>query len=186
LITMIILIVSFAVLLIFFYVLNLRQQVGEQACRSSLVWRNIPGVGFISSVSCESQDVCISMGGACSGVGKEVVEKEITDVSEITATMKSLSEDCYIMTGSGEVEFDDADVCGVCYLVYFDDKIQAEKETFVLRNALRDGEPEQFSLKEPIAIIVKGGGVKGDYTEIITSQYDSESLKDTDCDDYLF
>ena len=78
-ITLVILIVSFVILVIFFFALNIRSMMTENVCTNSLVWKTIPLGGYMTSISCESQDVCITLGEGCLGLREGAIDIRVKD-----------------------------------------------------------------------------------------------------------
>jgi len=126
LITIIILIISFTIILAFFFMLNLRSTINKESCRNSVAMKEAVSIGGLSPISlrCKSQDVCFSMGGDCEAGEKIKVE----DKPELIKEMTNLLVDCWWMMGEGKVDYDGSKSCAICYKVYFDDKIKLKKD----------------------------------------------------------
>jgi hypothetical protein len=134
LITIIILIISFAIIIIFFVSLNLRKTVDTEACRNSVILRgSLPLGADTVQLKCKTQDVCLSMGGDdCRVTRKDLVTIKVEDENELTKEMVNLLWDCWWMMGEGKVDYmssgigDEEAYCSICNKVYFDDKIKAK------------------------------------------------------------
>ena len=181
LITIIILIISFAIILIFFLMFPWKQEITRETCTNSIVLRSkVPDLlKGASGLKCESQDVCINLGGECSGVRENVENIRIENVEKINEKLNELKLDCFGMVGEGKVKYGKNGECGLCHLIYFDDKVQQEVGEISI-----DG--QQLRTDKPIAIIAYSQDIVDRYSKIIFSQYTSDELKKTKCNNYLF
>jgi hypothetical protein len=177
-ITIVILIVSFAILVIFFFALNIRSMMTENVCTNSLVWRSLPLASELelASVACESQDVCINIGGSCSGVREDAINILVSGNEEVNEEILKLNDSCDKITGSGEINYGSEGECGICYIIYFDENLQEQKFDVI----------QKLDKTKPIAVVAFSTEVKRDYTKILLSQYTAEKLKETECESYLF
>ncbi len=129
LIIIIILIISFGIIIAFFFMLDLGGEIDKESCRNSVMMRGIfskipvVGRGFIS-LKCKTQDVCLSMGGDCEEEVDDTIKVE--DKNKLIKEMVNLLADCWWMMGEGKVDYDDKGSCAICYKVYFDDEIKAK------------------------------------------------------------
>jgi len=133
LITIIILIISFAIILIFFLTLGLRKTIDTETCRNSVILRGSLLLGGETvQLKCKTSDVCLSMGGDCGVTRKDLVTIKVKDENELTKEMVNLLWDCWWMMGEGKVDYMSAGVgfqetyCTICSRVNFDDKIKAK------------------------------------------------------------
>jgi hypothetical protein len=131
LITIIILIISFAIIIIFFVSLNLRQTVDKEACRNSVILRgSLPLGADTVQLKCKTQNVCLSMGEDCDVTRKDLITIDVENENELTKEMVNLLWDCWWMMGEGKVDYMSAGLgrsepyCSICSKVYFDEKIQ--------------------------------------------------------------
>ncbi|MDD5191841.1 MAG: hypothetical protein PHH54_04165 [Candidatus Nanoarchaeia archaeon] len=131
LITIIILIISFAIILAFFFILNLHSTIDKETCRNSVITRGALPMGKDAvQLKCKTQDVCLSMGGDCNVQRKDMVTVKVSDESELTKEMVNLLWDCWWMMGEGKVDYMssgmgfDETYCSICNKIYFDSKIK--------------------------------------------------------------
>jgi len=105
LVTIIILIVSFSIILLFLFMLNLRETVDKEACRNSVVMRNIfKGFGkLVVQFNCKTQDLLI----------------QETEPNAIYGELAEAQQDCFWMMGGGEIDIGD-NVCAICNIVEFE------------------------------------------------------------------
>ena len=132
-VTIVILIISFVIIVAFFVIANFGGEVDSQACRNSVVLRNLP-FGDNVQLNCKTKPVCISSGGECSRTSSKDLEKiEVESKSEILNEMADLMYNCWWQYGEGKVDFAEkgfkANYCGVCNIVYFDEKTQQNEDT---------------------------------------------------------
>jgi len=120
LITIIILIVSFSIILIFFFALNLRGSIDEESCRNSVAMRGlIPIFKNAVTLKCKTQNICFSNDNCPSGYTKESVVNE----KELSEKIFELMEKCFWMMGEGKVEYSSSG-CAICYKLYFGEDIR--------------------------------------------------------------
>ena len=133
LVTIIILIVSFAIIILFFVMLGLRKTIDTETCRNSVILRgSIPLGKDTVQLKCKTTDICLSMGGDCDVIRKGLVTIKVDNENELIKEMVTLLWDCWWMMGEGKVDYASAGLgfqepyCTICNKVYFDDKIKAE------------------------------------------------------------
>jgi len=131
LITIIILIVSFAIILIFFASLGLRKTIDSESCRNSVILRgSLPFGADVVKLKCKTKNVCLSMGGKCDITREELTTIKVEDEGELIKEMVNLLWDCWWMMGEGKVDYMSSALgkneayCSICSKVYFDNKIQ--------------------------------------------------------------
>tara|TARA_Y100000310_G_scaffold343846_1_gene453460 strand:- start:2210 stop:2899 length:690 start_codon:yes stop_codon:yes gene_type:complete len=145
LITIIILVVSFAIIIAFFFMLNFRGQIDQESCRNSVMMKGaIPIFKGIVSLKCKTQDICLSMGGDCER-GEEI---KVDSETELYKEMADLMADCWWMMGEGKVNYGKG--CAVCYKVYFDDGIKAY-EPFKKKGGIPYSELYQYMSKNIVS-----------------------------------
>ncbi|MCH7524515.1 MAG: hypothetical protein IIC74_05780, partial [Bacteroidetes bacterium] len=107
LITIIILIIGFSIILIFFFSLNLKSNIDAESLRNSVVLRGAISVFGKSpvSISCKTQNVCLSMGGDCQIDGGDVENIRVNDKNELIKEMVELTRSCWWMMGEGEINY---------------------------------------------------------------------------------
>ncbi|HLC52935.1 MAG TPA: hypothetical protein VJK03_00160 [Candidatus Nanoarchaeia archaeon] len=138
LVTIILIIVSFAVILLFFYMLNLRSHVATEACRNSIVLRGTAPFGKTVQLNCKTEDVCISSGGSCTDVRGARITK-VANKNELLDELGNLMYDCWWQTGAGEIDYASAGFgsvrreCIICNRIYFDATAQRTIKGFTVR-----------------------------------------------------
>src|SRR3989338_2160801 len=132
---LIILIVSFAVLLILYFRLGLGELSDKQICYNSVILKSkSPGSIGAGGLDCKTNYICISGGKDC----KDMIPTKTIDVNpkEKQEIFKPIAEemaDCWWMFGEGKVDYVEYLVnvfpeshCAVCSVVKFDETIQGE------------------------------------------------------------
>lgn len=137
LITIIILIVSFAIILAFLIGLNLQSETQKEVCRNSVVLRgNVPLGETTVKLSCKTEYVCISMGGECEGITSDARKVVAKDKVGIFEAVTGLMQDCWWQMGEGKVNYlpssVDGPYCSICSRVYFDEVAKEEIGTIKL------------------------------------------------------
>lgn len=131
LITIIILVISFAIIVIFFFLLNLRGTIDKETCRNSILLRgSLPAGRDVVSLECKTQDICLSMGDDCEVSREGMTTIKVRSESELMGEMVNILYDCWWMTGEGKVNYLSSGIgfeehyCSICSEVYFDNKIK--------------------------------------------------------------
>ena len=130
---LIILVTSFAIILLFLFRLNLGEVSNKEICHNSVV---LKGKASISgNLDCNTNYLCISGGGDCKGINPTIT-KEINlndDVDDKDEIMKAIADemvDCWWMFGEGKIDYAGISVvdvsCAICSIVRFDKNIQEE------------------------------------------------------------
>jgi hypothetical protein len=124
-ITIVILIVSFAVILMFFFMLNIKGNVDAESCKNSIALKAIPVFGRAISLRCQTQDICLSMGGNCEGMktGTQTIKVKSGDYIALYGKLAELHRDCFWMMGEGQVDIGSR-ICAVCNVISFDETIK--------------------------------------------------------------
>lgn len=137
-ITIIILIISFAVIISFLIVLNLKGNIDEETCRNSVILRgSVPLAGTTDSIQlkCKTKEVCFYMDEECRESSKETENIKIEDKKQLLDELGQLMYDCWWMMGAGEVTYEPKlkssspgmnVFCSICSNIYFDDEIKQE------------------------------------------------------------
>lgn len=129
------LVVSFAVILIFLSQLDLQRTTSENMCRSSIALKsqgNLMGaLAKATNLNCKTNYVCISGGSECEGIiATQTVTVNPQDRSKIMKAIADEMADCWWMYGQGKAAYAEEElfktdlVCGVCSKIVFDKKIQ--------------------------------------------------------------
>jgi len=152
---LIILIVSFAVILIFIFVLNPGKLTDQQICHNSVILVD-KGEGLVGNLDCRTGYTCISGGGNCPDLASKQTKVKIdlkNDINDKKKIVESLAEEmsnCWWEFGEGKIDyvgnavaFSD-NICAVCSVVSFDKEVQAlgsvtYQELYEGMNKLKDG-----------------------------------------------
>jgi hypothetical protein len=132
LITIIILILSFAIIIMFFILLNPGDTTDSEICRNSVVLRgSLPLGADTIKLKCKTKDICLNMGGDCDIVRDDLVSIKVNSKEEVIEELALLLWDCWYVMGEGKVNYMSAGLgngetyCSLCSRVNFDDKIKA-------------------------------------------------------------
>lgn len=131
LITIIILIISFAVIVIFIVNLSLKSETEKQSCRNSVVLRGTPGIGGNVKLDCKTQSVCISKGASCKEPSDVTIK--VSGRTELLDKLTNLMYDCWWQMGEGKVNYLPSSLggtrnyCAICDIVHFGDDLKADK-----------------------------------------------------------
>ncbi|MEN7982685.1 MAG: hypothetical protein ABFQ65_04530 [Nanoarchaeota archaeon] len=128
---LIVVIVSFAVLLVFLFRLNLGDTTDEELCHNSVLTR---GSAVVPSdavpLNCHRKYICITgKEGNCEGLtNPERIEVE--SLSEIYETLADEMANCWWMFGEGRVNYVGDDLthnnyCSICSQIYFDEGLKS-------------------------------------------------------------
>lgn len=134
LITIIILIVSFAVILIFFWMFNFKGEISKESCRNSVVLRGTALTKQAVSLQCSTQDVCLSMTNSCVGAKKDTTVLKVVDKPALMNELSNLMYDCWWQMGNGKIDYRSSGIgneesyCAVCNTVKIDDSIKNNKD----------------------------------------------------------
>tara|TARA_Y100000034_G_scaffold124490_1_gene172721 strand:+ start:546 stop:1316 length:771 start_codon:yes stop_codon:yes gene_type:complete len=132
---LIILITSFAVILFFFFRLNLGEETQKEICHNSVVLKGKQSTfsEVINEVSldCRTNYLCISGGGECEGINPtQTIKVNSNDKEAIMKIIADEMADCWWMFGEGDVNYGDGTssevYCTLCSILKFDNKIQEE------------------------------------------------------------
>jgi hypothetical protein len=138
LVTIIILIASFAVILFFIFRLNLGETTDKEICHNSVVLRGQSKIGT-GPLDCRTSYVCISGGGECEGItATKTIEAETRD--EVMNALAEEMASCWFMFGEGKKnnidyvgyswkpDFLVGTHCAICSIVEFDENVQEISE----------------------------------------------------------
>ncbi|MEK6741720.1 MAG: hypothetical protein AABX68_00870 [Nanoarchaeota archaeon] len=140
LVGLIVIIVSFVVILILFFRLNLGEQTNKEICHNSVVLKS-KTEGFVGSLDCRTDYTCVSGGSDCAGLSSSSNVK--VDASNKDAVMKVLADkmsECWWQFGEGKANYlgiSDrtgwgTNSCAVCSIIEFDKDVldQSPKITY--------------------------------------------------------
>ena len=130
-VTLVILIASFAIILFFIFRLNPTQTTNEEICHNSVVLKGQSKLGT-GSLDCKTSYLCISGGEDC----KDIVPTETIKVDllkgdqqvkdQILQIMADKMASCWWMFGEGKIDFGGGsftDSCAICGIIKFDNNI---------------------------------------------------------------
>ena len=146
-ITLIILVVSFAVILLFYYSFDWKGEIDKTACHQSVIYKaTVPDLLKKKVVelplNCKTEKICIigSKNGNCDDdyLGEEYEPIELSSNKdewndEINEIFKDKIYECWWMMGQGKVqlyssEWSTKKICTICTRIAFDKKIQDEMD----------------------------------------------------------
>ena len=97
-ILLIVLIASFIVLLFFLFRLNIGKESGNQLCRNSVNNKGSPVSSLSSgSLTCYTQDICITKNGDCGELVKPFEKIKVKDLNETYSVLADKMADCWWM-----------------------------------------------------------------------------------------
>ncbi|MBU0958357.1 MAG: hypothetical protein KKB31_00285 [Nanoarchaeota archaeon] len=144
-VTLVILIVSFIIILIFIFLLDLGGTTDAEICRNSVVLRGnsvVPGDAV--GLDCGREYLCITKDGSCEGLTNPEVKK-VDNLEGIYGVVAEEMRSCWWMFGEGKVKYiDDAALkrnhCSICDQILFDDSLEEllEGEVKISKDALYD------------------------------------------------
>ena len=131
LVTLIILIASFAIILFLIFRLDLGQVTREQVCHNSVVLqaRNpLDKLDTSVEFDCEARDVCITGGEECVGSFDKIIDVDKSDNSGVIKGILGEMTNCWWMFGEGKLDFSfvafgEKTRCGICSRISFDSSL---------------------------------------------------------------
>lgn len=118
LVTIIILVVSFTVILILLFRLNLGEVSNKEICHNSVLMKAQSTLGS-GPLDCKTNYVCISGGGDCKGFNEDYKLEAKTE-KEIKNIIKNETADCEWMFSDGEFGWlDGKNHCAICSIIKF-------------------------------------------------------------------
>ena len=132
---LIILITSFAVILFFFFRLNLGETTNKEICHNSVIMKGKSIASKFTSgpLDCKTSYLCITGGGECEGINPTVTKKVKPDnKNEIMKVIADEMADCWRMFGEGKISYLDwkdftGAHCAICSIIKFDKNIKEIK-----------------------------------------------------------
>ena len=134
LVGLLVLIASFVILLILFFRLNLGEESNKEICHNSVLLKDKTG-GFVGSLDCRTNYVCISGGDDCEDSFSSKVNVDPSNKDEIMKAIADEEVGCWWQFGEGKVNNYAGGVgdiaptkvyCAVCSVIQFDKKVQEE------------------------------------------------------------
>ncbi len=126
-VTLIILIVSFSIILIFFFLLDFKGTIDEESCRNSVVMRgafSFLGQSLVT-LKCQTKDVCVSFGSGCANYSDDATQITALSKGELIQEVGELMKDCWWMMGEGNSKYS-SDGCAICYKFKFGDDVKEQ------------------------------------------------------------
>ena len=134
---LIILIVSFSIILLFIFRLDLGQTTDKEICHNSVVLKS-QSVLDSGNLDCKTSYVCISGGGECEGINPtRTIDINLNDdvKNQVFNAIAEEMSDCWWMFGEGEIDYSSGidlgvneKLCSLCSVVSFDENIQNKLE----------------------------------------------------------
>lgn len=142
-VTLIILIVSVAVILFLIFRLNPGATSNKEICHNSVMLK-ARGKGLVSELDCRTSYVCISGGGECEGFSStEKININAENKGELLKAIADKMAECWWMFGKGQVDYqgtwDNAAQtikfwedfhCAICSEIKFDEIMKEDKITY--------------------------------------------------------
>ncbi|VVB80092.1 Uncharacterised protein [uncultured archaeon] len=131
-VALIILVLSFAVIIIFLSRLNLQEDSKREICKASVI---LSGKDPVSkNPNCETNYVCITRGEACTDIKADETIKILPgdERKQILSALANELSDCWMMFGEGNVKYVQNSVsgsysyhCAVCSIIKFGDSLNS-------------------------------------------------------------
>lgn len=134
-VTIIVLIVSFIVILYFFFRLNLGATTNSEICHNSVVLQ-AKSAKLLGGLQCKTDYVCISGGGNCENMNPTITTHVNPDnKDEIMKAIADQMANCWWMFGEGKLNYGDTGIigsggCALCSVVAFDEKASSNAITY--------------------------------------------------------
>ncbi len=158
-VTLIILIASFAIILIFIFVLDLGGEEKKEICHNSVLISG-KSKGLAGNVDCTTNYVCISGGEDCEGFSFDVKEKVDLQIDEVMRKIAEEMTDCWWMFGEGKVDYgnvgDSSVKYAVCSTIKFDKDIESKFFEISYKEFYEFLESEKFSDTETFFSYIYG------------------------------
>lgn len=128
-VSLIILITSFAIILVFIFFLDLGETTDKEICHNSVVMRSnsiLPTESI--PLDCKTSYICISEDGSCEKMTNPEIKKVKTD-DDVYEVLAEQMVDCWWMFGEGKVDYVGKDFwssdlyCSICSQIAFDDSV---------------------------------------------------------------
>ncbi len=128
LVTLMVLIVSFIIILLFIFRADLWGITDREICHNSVVLRD-KTEGISGPLDCKTNYLCISGGGDCEITASEKVEVNLEIKEEIMKAIAEEMSSCWWMFGEGEAKYAEGALfskraCVICSITSFDERVQ--------------------------------------------------------------
>jgi len=126
---LVILITSFAVILILLFRLNLGEETDKELCRNSVLLKGKSLLAEATPLNCYRSYKCITADGSCEGLNSpEIVEVE--NIDEIYNELANEMSECWWMFGEGKVDYigdglTKNNYCSICSQILFDNSLES-------------------------------------------------------------
>lgn len=151
-IALVILIISFVIIMIFFFILNPKDEITKESCRNSVMLRSSE-FGKSVKLQCRTQNICISGGGECLDVSKDTQKIDVRSKDELYDALANLMYECWWQMGEGKVDYAPKGYgftekyCNICDMVLFDDKLKGDSDL----NSINMGEFYNYMANKKVA-----------------------------------
>ena len=129
-VTIIILVVSFAIILFLLVRLNLGSTTDSEICHNSVVMKGSSALPSDSvTLNCKTEYICITEDGTCEGLSNPR-KVRVDTVNEVYLELAEDMANCFWMYGERKVDYSsESDVlknnyCSICSQIYFDDSLR--------------------------------------------------------------
>ncbi len=130
-VTLVVLILSFLVLLYFLFAVDFGGKTDKDVCHNSIVIRD-KTVGWVGSVDCRTDYICVSGGGDCSDINSpsSKIKVDASNKDEIMKTIADEMASCWWQFGEGQKPRYGPDLANdrvhyaICSIMEFDGKVQ--------------------------------------------------------------
>ncbi len=150
LVILILLVIAFAMILLFWNMLNPKGEIDKEVCHNSVVLRSSFNYGALEvgkkavPLRCKTEKICLSMSGEnCEEFGESIKEYPVNKIKlddDKTVARKEIKDalavalyDCHSMLGEGKLdfmphEFKDKNYCLICSRIVLDEQAKEEIE----------------------------------------------------------
>ncbi len=169
LVTIILLVIGFAILLFVFYQINWTGQIDKQICHESVILRATSPLATqgLVPLKCRTSKICVSsgiIGGKCKKEfenAKGITKVKVKEVEQIEKLVTQEIIDCWTMMGEGKVSLFSQywaerfgvggvySTCVICSRVAFDEKLDLNLDEmnvldYMVRHRIPDGEVSYY------------------------------------------
>lgn len=208
LVTIIVLITSFAIIIAFFFMLNFTGIIGTQTCKNSVQMASIkiPILGFQPfKINCKTQDICLSVGNGCVNLGANTKIIKITEEEKYNK-LANLMVDCWSQMGEGKLNYGKKGDCAICQRLEFDTEFKPifyselritlndlktpdKKQTFAEYLNFPKSQPNKVEIINPGQskefVIVTGFTTDNSQFSPVLIDFTSEKLEQLGCTNFL-
>ena len=172
LVTMIILIASFAIILFFLMRLGLGETTDKEICHNSVITRGSAVVPTDAMpLKCKREYVCITADKTCEQMTKPT-KKKVQGKEDVYEVLAEEMVNCWWMFGQGEINYVGSDVlkesyCSICSQIAFDDSVD-----FFENHKINEEELYDYLANSNVS------GKKETYLEYLYGTKDISNIKD--------